>query len=225
MNAWICRACGILFPDAPSAPPLCPICEDYRQPVRAAGQTWTTLEDLARDHRNDFREQEPGLVGIGSEPGFAIGQRALLVLGDGAYCTKTMFRGLPERVELLVRARKDLRLYRPAEQPRRIYGPALPTPEELRRSLALQGRIEAVGMLYDADAKGRPRMRAMNPQGKHAAGAGEHWRVLRLAEVAAHRLARLLVECARSYEVRTARGGAEYLVHVAVARRRSAIDP
>ena len=31
------------------------------------------------DHRNEVREEEPGLVGVGIEPEFAIGQRALLV--------------------------------------------------------------------------------------------------------------------------------------------------
>ena len=45
------------------------------------GQRWTTLEELRRDHRSEVRELEPGLVGIGTEPGFAIGQRALLIEG------------------------------------------------------------------------------------------------------------------------------------------------
>ena len=43
------------------------------------GQLWTTLEELRRDHRNRIEEVEPCLTGIGTEPPFAIAQRALLV--------------------------------------------------------------------------------------------------------------------------------------------------
>jgi glyoxylase-like metal-dependent hydrolase (beta-lactamase superfamily II) len=43
------------------------------------GQQWTTHDDLLRTHRNSVRAEEPGLTGIGVEPAFAIGQRALLV--------------------------------------------------------------------------------------------------------------------------------------------------
>ena len=43
------------------------------------GQTWTTLEALAARHVNGFRAYEPGIIGIGTQPSFAIGQRALLV--------------------------------------------------------------------------------------------------------------------------------------------------
>ena len=57
----------------------CPICEDERQYVGYGGQRWTTLAELARDHRNRIRGVEPGLPGIGTAPPFAIGQRALLV--------------------------------------------------------------------------------------------------------------------------------------------------
>ena len=35
--------------------------------------------DLRRTHRNSVRFEEPGLTGVGVEPHFAIGQRALLV--------------------------------------------------------------------------------------------------------------------------------------------------
>jgi hypothetical protein len=55
------------------------ICEDSRQFVPPDGQRWTTLEALGKHHVNAYREYEPGLIGIGSYPRFAIGQRALLV--------------------------------------------------------------------------------------------------------------------------------------------------
>ena len=46
------------------------------------GQHWLTREALAERHRLVWRD-DLGLTGIGVEPGFAIGQRALLVPGDG----------------------------------------------------------------------------------------------------------------------------------------------
>ncbi len=76
----ICATCGVQF-GAPAG--RCPICEDPRQFVPPEGQQWTTAAELARAHRNEFRD-EAGLLGIGTEPRFAIGQRALLVpWGDG----------------------------------------------------------------------------------------------------------------------------------------------
>ncbi len=44
-----------------------------------AGQSWTTLEALTQRHFNCYRQHEPGLIGVGTEPKFAIGQRALIV--------------------------------------------------------------------------------------------------------------------------------------------------
>ena len=80
---FICVTCGVQFPETSDAPERCPICQDERQYVGWEGQRWTTLEELRRDHRADIREEEPGLTGIGCEPGFAIGQRALLVQAPG----------------------------------------------------------------------------------------------------------------------------------------------
>ena len=80
MPVWICATCGNHSLDADSPPGVCVICADERQWVPATGQRWTTLADLtAAGHRGDVREVEPGLLGIGVDPPFAIGQRALLV--------------------------------------------------------------------------------------------------------------------------------------------------
>jgi metallo-beta-lactamase superfamily protein len=72
----ICRTCGVQYP-APRED--CPICLDERQYVGWGGQQWTTMAELATRHRTELREEEPGLIGVGVEPSFAIGQRALLV--------------------------------------------------------------------------------------------------------------------------------------------------
>ena len=54
------------------------MCEDERQYVPVSGQRWTTLEELRADHANRIAD-EGELTAIGTEPKFAIGQRALLV--------------------------------------------------------------------------------------------------------------------------------------------------
>ncbi len=83
MTLWICRTCGVEYPDAAQPPTSCVICEDDRQYVGWGGQEWTTRDELlALGHRNDVRDLEPGLTGIGITPPFSIGQRALLVQTD-----------------------------------------------------------------------------------------------------------------------------------------------
>lgn len=77
---WICVTCGTQYPASEGPPGTCPICLDERQYVGHTGQQWTTLEELAARHHNTFAEIEPGIIGIASEPRFAIGQRAMLVL-------------------------------------------------------------------------------------------------------------------------------------------------
>ena len=59
-------------------------------------------------------------------------QDVLLVV-DGGYTNKTLFSQLPERVELIGRVRKDIRIVLPSRgKGRRVYGEALPTPEQLK---------------------------------------------------------------------------------------------
>ncbi len=80
MPAWICRTCGVQYPETDSPPGACPVCLDERQYVGWDGQQWTTMAELgAAGHAVVVREEEPDLFGVGVEPPFAIGQRALLV--------------------------------------------------------------------------------------------------------------------------------------------------
>lgn len=80
MTAWICATCGVQHADTARPPEVCAICADERQYVPPGGQRWTALDELAAaGHRCDARELEPGLLGIGVEPQFGIGQRALVV--------------------------------------------------------------------------------------------------------------------------------------------------
>lgn len=79
MTHFLCTACGTQFAESVSEPNACPICQDARQYVGRGGQTWTTLDRLRRERRQSIQQVEEGLVGIGIDPSFGIGQRALLV--------------------------------------------------------------------------------------------------------------------------------------------------
>jgi len=66
------------------------------------------------------------------------GQAKILVLaGDGSFCNRTCFGGIPDRSILLVRARKDARLcWRAPAGSRRFYGLDKFTPEQVRQDEA-----------------------------------------------------------------------------------------
>jgi len=83
MPLFICTACGTQFPESDKPPATCRICTEERQYVPPRGQGWTTMDALKIDRMNGFRQYAPGIIGIGSHPTFAIGQRALLVQTPG----------------------------------------------------------------------------------------------------------------------------------------------
>jgi hypothetical protein len=97
--AHLCVTCGTQYPPSPEPPEACPICLDERQYVRPGGQAWTTPAELAAGHRNRIEVVEPGLTGIGTEPKFAIGQRALLVDGLLWDCVSLLDDATAEAVE------------------------------------------------------------------------------------------------------------------------------
>jgi hypothetical protein len=79
MPAYICATCGTQYPPSDAPPAACPICQDERQFLPPPGQTWTTLDEMSGPYFNAWRRHEAELMGIGTVPNFAIGQRALLV--------------------------------------------------------------------------------------------------------------------------------------------------
>jgi hypothetical protein len=79
MTKFICVTCGAQFRESQAPPPSCPICCDERQFIGWDGQSWTTLDKLAKTHRLSFEEEDEGVLGIRIEPHFGIGQRALLL--------------------------------------------------------------------------------------------------------------------------------------------------
>ena len=99
MPFWICEQCGAQFPDTREPPCACPICEDERQYVNWKGQRWLAREQLAGSHKLVWRD-DLGVVGIGLEPSFAIGQRALLLREpDGCVMWDCVPMATPEAVD------------------------------------------------------------------------------------------------------------------------------
>ncbi|EEU48972.1 uncharacterized protein NECHADRAFT_103278 [Fusarium vanettenii 77-13-4] len=78
----VCVTCGTQFPtDDRSKVKTCHICDDPRQFVPASGQSFSTLEELGKTHRNEFTPcpADSRLTFISSTPKLAIGQRAILI--------------------------------------------------------------------------------------------------------------------------------------------------
>jgi hypothetical protein len=109
MENFICVQCGTQFSETAKPPLYCPICEDERQFVRHTGQEWTTLNRLTTDHGNHFEEEAPRLLGIGTEPEFAIGQRALLVQSSAGNLLWDCITLLDNRTIAEVNARGGIR--------------------------------------------------------------------------------------------------------------------
>src|SRR5256886_3481961 len=109
MENFICIQCGTQF-DATATPPTrCTICEDERQFVHHGGQQWTTLEQLAADHHNRIEDEASHLLGIGTEPEFAIGQRALLLQSPEGNLLWDCVSLLDDKTVAEVRARGGVR--------------------------------------------------------------------------------------------------------------------
>ena len=79
MPFFICTTCGTQYAGSDQPPAVCVICQDDRQYVKATGQQWTILDKLRLTTRNSIRFEESGLIGVGIDPSFAIGQRALFL--------------------------------------------------------------------------------------------------------------------------------------------------
>src|SRR5947199_9217300 len=109
METFICMQCGTQFDATATLPTRCTICEDERQFVHYGGQQWTTLERLSVDHHNRFEDEAPQLLGIATEPEFAIGQLALLLQSPGGNLLWDCITLLDEETVAAVGARGGIR--------------------------------------------------------------------------------------------------------------------
>src|SRR5215831_12421487 len=104
MPYFICTTCGTQYAESGQPPAACAICQDERQYVKATGQQWTTLERLRLTNRNSIRFEEPGLISIGIDPPFAIGQRAFFLRTPQANILWDCLPLLDEAVVLAIKA-------------------------------------------------------------------------------------------------------------------------
>ncbi|MFJ4172054.1 hypothetical protein ACIPY3_21300 [Paenarthrobacter sp. NPDC089714] len=79
MEAFVCVACGAQYPPSEQPPAACLGCQEERQFVPGSGQQWTTLEKAHHTRFTVLRQHEPRVIGVGTEPKFGIGQRAILL--------------------------------------------------------------------------------------------------------------------------------------------------
>ncbi len=88
MPKFICKDCGLQYPESTQPPSTCPISDEERAGYWVKGQNlairpvreWTTLEEMqAKGYRNEIHLEEPKLSSVITRPDFAIGQRAFIV--------------------------------------------------------------------------------------------------------------------------------------------------
>ena len=82
LMSLVCMQCGASYPMPPGPtelPELCIMCADERGSLDRDGQKWTTTDDLHQAHKNVLQEEEPGILSIGVQPAFGVGQRALFI--------------------------------------------------------------------------------------------------------------------------------------------------
>ena len=109
MENFICVQCGTQFAETAEPPSGCPICEDDRQFVRRTGQEWTTLKRLQGERHNRIENEALQLLGIGTEPEFAIGQRALLLQSPGGNLLWDCITLLNDRTAAEINSRGGIR--------------------------------------------------------------------------------------------------------------------
>jgi hypothetical protein len=119
-----CRAVPIRFEEVSTV----------KKPGRSADeQTWETYKEeiKKRNLSQRFVQSMAELRRAFDQVGAA--QKVIVIAGDGSFCNRTVFAGIPDRVELIARTRKDSKLCRhaPAES-RCFYSPDKFTPQQVR---------------------------------------------------------------------------------------------
>jgi len=118
------RALSVGFTEAPP----------YKKPRRkASDEEWAAFRLAAKKHNLSTTALQL-IHSLRSAVDVAgAGNKKLLVVGDNSFCNRTLFSAATDRVELIARARRDLKLCRPAPAgSRSIYDVAKFTPEQVR---------------------------------------------------------------------------------------------
>jgi DDE superfamily endonuclease len=101
---------------------------------RASDEQHQQYRELKKEHNLSTQTLEviKGLRASLDQRGGA--DRLLLIVGDGSFSNKTMYRAILDRTHLVTRCRKDARLCFPAQEGhRRKYDPQIFTPDHVRK--------------------------------------------------------------------------------------------
>lgn len=105
---WTCETCGVQQPPSETPPGRCVICEDERQYVGWAGQTWIERQALVAGQRTVV-EDTHGVTTLVLSPGLAINQRAFLIpTPEGQILWECLAAVTPDALEA-IRARGPVR--------------------------------------------------------------------------------------------------------------------
>ena len=145
MPNFICTTCGTQYAESDQPPAACAICQDERQYIKATGQQWTTLDKLRLTNRNSIKFKEPGLIGVGIEPHFAIGQRALFLRTRKANVLWDCLSLLDEVVVEAVKALGGISAIRGRGQPGPLFHSRPDSPDHGRSAVAAGAAVAAGG--------------------------------------------------------------------------------
>lgn len=100
---------------------------------RADKETWETYKQEKKKRNLSQRfVQSMAQIRIGFDEAGAE-QKLIVIAGDGSFCNRTVFAGIPDRVELIARTRKDSKLcLRAPAGFRRFYSKEKFTPDQVR---------------------------------------------------------------------------------------------
>jgi hypothetical protein len=109
-------------------------CPAVKKPSQKASPAdWDAWRECCKIANLSMRTVEI-LRGLREACDAAGGQRkTLLAVGDNSFCNRTLFRATWDRVEVIARARRDVKLCRAAVSGRRIYDAVKFTPEQIRQ--------------------------------------------------------------------------------------------
>ena len=128
-----------LYRQSKAAPRGIPVRFEEVPPVRkprrkASDEEWAAFRLAAKQQNLSTRAVELIRHLRASVDEAGARHKKLLVVGDNSFCNRTLFRATLERSELIARARRDIRLCRPASAGSRCFYDAVKfTPEQIRQ--------------------------------------------------------------------------------------------
>jgi hypothetical protein len=113
----------------------CPVVK--KPSKKASPEDWDAWRECSK--RSNLSSRTVSILrGLRQACDAAGGQRkTILAVGDASFCNRTLFRATWDRVEVVARARRDLKLCRPGTDGRRIYDVGKFTPEQVRQDDAI----------------------------------------------------------------------------------------